>query len=226
MTKVLIVEDDQAMIAALRLGFEHENFVVLEARDGSAALRDVIEKKPDLIILDVMLPKMSGLDFCKHLRDKGNRTPVIMVTARGQEIDKVVGLKTGADDYVTKPFSFLELLARVEAVLRRSTRSDTKIETYEFGNVKLDFKKLRAVKGKQPLDLSLREFDILKYFIQHRDEVITRDQLLNAVWGYNSFPLSRTVDTHVAKLRQKIENNSGKPRYIITVHRAGYRFVG
>lgn len=226
MLRVLIIEDDRAMVAALSLGFEHEGYVVFTARDGSAGLRLVSEKDPAIIILDIMLPRMSGLDLCKRLRESGNRTPIIMLTARGQELDKVVGLKTGADDYMTKPFSFLELLARVEAVLRRSAKHVEKIESYEFGDVKLDFKKFEAIKGDHQLNLSPREFNIMKYFVQHREEVITRDQLLNDVWGYNSFPLSRTVDTHIAKLRQKIESDAGEPQYIVTVHRVGYKFKG
>lgn len=226
MPSVLIVEDDQAMTAALRLGFEHEGFEVLAASDGSTALRVIPERHPDIVILDVMLPRLSGLDVCKRLRESGDGTPIIMLTARGQEIDKVIGLKTGADDYITKPFSFLELLARVEAVLRRSTRQVPKADVYQFGDVTMDFRKLTATKGGRPLNLSTKEFAIVEYFIDHRDEVVTRDQLLNAVWGYSAFPLSRTVDTHLAKLRQKIEDNSSDPKHIITVHRAGYRFIG
>lgn len=214
------------MAAALRLGFEHEGYVVMAARDGATALRLVPEKQPDIVILDIMLPKLSGLDVCKQLREKGNTTPIIMLTARGQELDKVVGLRTGADDYITKPFSFLELLARVEAVLRRSTKQIRKTGVYQFGDVNVDFRKLTATKAGRPLSLSTKEFAIVEYFIDHRGEVVTRDQLLNAVWGYNAFPLSRTVDTHLAKLRQKIEDNSSYPKHIITVHRAGYRFIG
>jgi DNA-binding response OmpR family regulator len=180
----------------------------------------------DLIILDVMLPKMSGLDICKRLRSAGNNVPVIMLTARGQEIDKVLGLKIGADDYVTKPFSFLELMARVEALLRRASTNTEEIETYQLGDVTLNFKKYEATRVGKPLEMSPRELKILKYFIEHRGEVVTRDQLLDAVWGYDRFPLTRTVDMHIAKLRQKIEETPSDPRYIITVHRAGYKFLG
>jgi len=214
------------MAVALRDGFQYEGHQVTVARDGANGLSLASEKEFDLLILDVMLPRMSGLDVCKQLRSSGNEVPIIMLTARGQEIDKVVGLKTGADDYVTKPFSFMELLARVEAVLRRAiTRADSP-DTFSFGNVTLDFKKNQAEKAGAPLELSPREFRLMKYFIDHRHEVITRDQLLDSVWGYDSFPLTRTVDTHIAKLRQKIEDSPSDPRWIITVHRVGYKFVG
>ncbi|HEX8774699.1 MAG TPA: response regulator transcription factor [Pyrinomonadaceae bacterium] len=226
MRKVLVVEDDQAMAIALRDGFEYEGYAVTVARDGTAGLRLASEKGVDLVILDVMLPKMSGLDVCKQLRSTGNGTPIIMLTARGQEIDKVLGLKCGADDYVTKPFSFLELMARVEAVLRRASKQDEQLETYQFGDCLLNFKNFEATKAGKPLELSSREFKLLKYFIEHRGEAVTRDQLLDSVWSYHGFPLTRTVDMHIAKLRQKIEDSPADPRYIITVHRVGYKFTG
>jgi two-component system alkaline phosphatase synthesis response regulator PhoP len=227
MMKVLIVEDDQAMAVALRDGFTYEGYTVQVARDGADGLRMASEKELDLVILDVMLPKINGLDVCKQLRSDGKSTPIIMLTARGQEIDKVRGLKTGADDYVTKPFSFLELMARVEAVLRRTTRKPAdSIEAVSFGNVELCFKKFEAAKDGRALDLSPREFKIMRYFVEHRGEVVSRDQLLDAVWGYDYLPLTRTVDMHIAKLRQKIEDTPGDPHYIITVHRVGYKFTG
>ena len=226
--KVLIVEDDQAMAVALRDGFEYEGYNVQVARDGSAGLKLATERELDLIILDVMLPKMSGFDICKQLRSTGNATPIIMLTARGQEIDKVVGLKIGADDYVTKPFSFMELMARVEALLRRTARQPEaapELDDYRFGDIVVSFKKFEVTKAGKLLDISPREFKILKYFLEHRGEVITRDQLLDAVWGYSSFPITRTVDMHIAKLRQKIEDTPHDPRHIITVHRVGYKFI-
>jgi len=226
MRKVLVVEDDHAMAVALRDGFEYEGYKVMVAKDGSAGLQLATEEKADLIILDVMLPKMSGLDICKQLRASGNNVPVIMLTARGQEIDKVLGLKIGADDYVTKPFSFMELMARVEALLRRAANASEEVEVYQLGDVAFNFKKFEATRSGRPIDLSPRELKIMKYFIDHKGEVVTRDQLLDAVWGYDSFPLTRTVDMHIAKLRQKIEEIPGDPRYIITVHRVGYKFIG
>ena len=226
MRKVLIVEDDQAMAVALRDGFTYEGYAVQVARDGATGLRMATEKGHDLVILDVMLPRMSGLDVCRQLRSAGNDTPVIMLTARGQEIDKVLGLKTGADDYVTKPFSFLELMARVEAVLRRASKATEQVERVEFGDVEINFKTFEASKGGQTIELSPREFKMMKYFAEHRGEVVTRDQLLDHVWGYEGLPLTRTVDMHIAKLRQKIEDIPSDPRHIITVHRVGYKFTG
>jgi two-component system alkaline phosphatase synthesis response regulator PhoP len=226
MRKVLIVEDDQAMAVALRDGFAYEGFAVQVARDGADGLRLASERELDLVILDVMLPKMNGLDVCKQLRNDGKNTPIIMLTARGQEIDKVLGLKTGADDYVTKPFSFLELMARVEAVLRRATAPVEAIDQITFGDIEMCFNKYEATKGGQALELSPREFKMMRYFVEHRGDVVSRDQLLDAVWGYDYLPLTRTVDMHIAKLRQKIEDTPSDPHYIITVHRVGYKFTG
>ena len=224
MTKILIVEDDPAMSVALRDGFEFEKYDVEMAGDGEEGLRLATRGDHDLIILDVMLPKKSGLDVCRELRANGSRTPVIMLTARGQEIDKIVGLKLGADDYVTKPFSFIELLARVEAVLRRMKRTAPQDE-YAFGDVRLDFRTYQATKTGEALELTPREFRILRFFIDHADEVVSRESLLNHVWGYDSTAFTRTVDTHMARLRQKIESVPAEPRHFITVHRVGYKFV-
>jgi|ERR1051325_8806011 two-component system alkaline phosphatase synthesis response regulator PhoP len=224
MTRILIVEDDPAMSVALRDGFEFEGHSVEMAADGEEGLRAATRGAHELIILDVMLPKLSGLDVCKQLRANGQSTPIIMLTARGQEIDKIVGLKLGADDYVTKPFSFVELTARVEAVLRRVARKSV-AEEIAFGNVRLDFRTYQATRSEQPLDLTPREFRILRYFIDHSNEVVSREALLNHVWGYDSSAFTRTVDTHMARLRQKIEVTPGEPRHLITVHRVGYKFV-
>jgi len=233
MPKVLIVEDDTAMSVALRDGFEYEGYAVTLAQDGEAGLRlaTAAAEPPDLILLNVMLPKITGIDICRKLRGDGNGVPIIMLTARGQEIDKVLGLKLGADDYVTKPFGFMELMARVEAVLRRCSFAATAaappapLETCRFGNVTLDFRAHEAWKGGQPIELSPREFQLLAFFIQHRGEVVTREKLLDTVWDYNAIPFTRTVDMHIAKLRKKIEDNPADPRHIITVHRLGYKFV-
>lgn len=224
MSRILVVEDDPAMSVALRDGFEFEKHIVQMAVDGEEGLRLATRGDHDVIILDVMLPKKSGLDVCKDLRKLGNSTPIIMLTARGQEIDKIVGLKLGADDYVTKPFSFMELLARVEAVMRRVQRTSAGDEV-EFGEVRLDFRTYQATKKKEPLDLTPREFRILRYFLDHSGEIVTRDALLNHVWGYDSSAFTRTVDTHMARLRQKIEQVPGDPRHLITIHRVGYKFV-
>jgi len=226
MPKVLIVEDDDSMAAALRDGFDYEGYTVALARDGAAGLRLAAEAKPDVIILDVMLPKMSGLDVCREVRREGSTVPIIMLTARGQEIDKVLGLKLGADDYVTKPFGFLELMARVEAVIRRATGRTTRVDAFEFGAVKADFKRGEVRRDGRLLELSARELRLLQYFIERRGEVVSREQLLDAVWDYDSAPLTRTVDMHVAKLRKKIEDRPAQPRVLVTVHGQGYKFNG
>jgi DNA-binding response OmpR family regulator len=226
MRKVLIVEDDEAMSVALCDGFQYEGYAVALAKDGEAGLRLATAERPDLILLDVMLPKMNGLDVCKQLRSGGNGVPIIMLTARGQEIDKVLGLKLGADDYITKPFGFMELLARAEAVLRRSSGQAAPLAVCRFGDVEVDFKRHEASKGGRAIELSPREFELVAFFVQHRGEVVTRETLLDAVWGYNSIPLTRTVDMHIAKLRKKVEDNPADPRHIVTVHRLGYKFTG
>jgi DNA-binding response OmpR family regulator len=224
MSRILVVEDDPAMSVALRDGFEFEKHVVEMASDGEEGLHAATRSDHDVIILDVMLPKKSGLDVCRELRKSGNNTPIIMLTARGQEVDKIVGLKLGADDYVTKPFSFMELLARLEAIMRRTKRAAPG-EEVEFGEMKLDFRKYQATKSDLPVELTQREFRILRYFLDHANEVVSREALLHHVWGYDSSAFTRTVDTHMARLRQKIERVPGEPRHLLTVHRVGYRFV-
>ena len=227
MRKVLIVEDDEAMSVALRDGFSYEGYEVAVATDGEAGLKLASAATPDLILLDVMLPRMTGLDVCRQLRDGGNNVPIIMLTARGQEIDKVLGLKTGADDYITKPFGFMELLARAEAVLRRCAMPGqaAAADGYRFGDVVLDFKRHEAKKGGSPIELSPREFQLMAFFIRHRGEIVTRERLLDEVWDYNAIPFTRTVDMHIAKLRKKVEDDPADPRHIVTVHRLGYKFT-
>jgi two-component system alkaline phosphatase synthesis response regulator PhoP len=223
---VLVVEDDEAMAVALHDGFTSEGDHVLRARDGARGLELAASHAVDIVLLDVMLPKLSGLDVCRRLRRDGSNVPIIMLTARGQEIDRVVGLRAGADDYVTKPFSFLELVARVEAVLRRSSGGrDGGPARYVLGSVTLDFRRLEAHRNGKALFLTPREFGLLRFFICHEGEVLSRDKLLDAVWGYAASPLTRTVDTHIAKLRKKIEDNPNDPRHILTIHRVGYKFV-
>ncbi len=226
--RALIIEDDRAMSVALCDGFGSEGFEVVCATNGEEGLKQATTCSPDIVILDVMLPRMNGLDLCRQLRAAGNDVPIIMLTARGQEADKVLGLKLGADDYVTKPFSLLELLARVETILRRrvTPANGRCIECVDFGDVHVDFRRHEASKNGTPLDLSAREFLLLAYLVAHRGEVVSRDDLLDAVWGYESMPFTRTVDTHVAKLRKKIEDDPANPRHLITVHRLGYKFLG
>jgi len=228
MATILIVEDDRAMAVALSDGFSYEGFRVDVATDGEEGLRLAHEVRPDLMILDIMLPKMTGLEICKALRDEGSNLPIIMLTARGQEIDKVLGLKLGADDYVTKPFSFMELRARVDAVLRRSAAPAGTINggTHEFGAFVVDLDHHEARKDGVEVNLTPREFRLLGHFIEHRGEVVTREELLDNVWGYDTIPFTRTVDTHIAKLRKKIEENPADPHLIVTVHRLGYKFLG
>lgn len=226
MRRVLIIEDDQIMAIALRDGLESENYSAVIETDGLSGLRAAIEKEFDLIVLDVMLPKLSGFDVCKQIRAAGKSVPVIMLTARSLEVEKVQGLKIGADDYITKPFSLMELIARIEAVLRRTLKPSEQMSRYEFGDVSLDFGRYEARKGGAQIELSAREFRILKFLIEHRGQVVSRDQLLDGVWSYDSFPSARTVDTHIAKVRQKIENTPNNPKHLITVHGVGYKFVG
>jgi two-component system alkaline phosphatase synthesis response regulator PhoP len=223
--KILIVEDEPDMVLGLRDNFEFEGYVVVTASDGAAGLEKARTEKPDLLILDIMMPKLSGLEVCKTLRGEGFEKPIIMLTARGQEIDKVVGLELGADDYVTKPFSIRELLARVRAILRRSDGSKRRLARYRFSDVELDFEVYRATKGGTALEMSPREFELLRYLIERKGDTVSRDQLLEDVWGYESYPSTRTVDTHIAKLRAKIGDSGSEPRYILTMHGSGYKFV-
>jgi DNA-binding response OmpR family regulator len=217
------------MVLGLKDNFEFEGYEVLTASDGVTGLERARASKPDLVILDIMLPKLSGLEVCKALRgegfDKGFDKPIVMLTARGQEIDKVVGLELGADDYVTKPFSIRELLARVRAILRRTEGSKKRLARYRFADVELDFEVYRAKKGEEPLDLSPREFELLRYLIERKGETVSREKLLEDVWGYESYPSTRTVDTHIAKLRAKIGDSGSEPRFILTIHGTGYKFV-
>lgn len=214
------------MAAALRDGFEFEGYDVEIARNGQAGLEAAREDPPDLVLLDVMLPRMNGIEVLKELRADGYDLPIMMLTAKGQEIDKVLGLKLGADDYVTKPFGFLELLARAEALLRRSGHGKKVQGDYSFGSIRVEIASQSVWKGNDRLDLSPREFELLRHLIANRGKVVRREELLDAVWGYDRAPLTRTVDVHVAKLRRKIENDPANPEFILTVHRVGYRFLG
>jgi two-component system alkaline phosphatase synthesis response regulator PhoP len=225
--RVLLVEDEPGLVLTLTDRLKSEGYQVASATDGPSGLSIASSQKFDVILLDVMLPGASGFDVCRDLRQRGVQTPIIMLTARGQVVDKVLGLKIGADDYVTKPFDMLELVARIEVQLRRATAGTGPAAVeYQFGEVKVNFRKAEVTRGGQPLELSAREFLLLKYFIEHREATLTRDELLNEVWGYQSMPSTRTVDVHVAWLRQKIEPNPRHPQYVLTIHGMGYKFVG
>lgn len=221
---IAVVEDDESVRQSLVLNLEAENFQVVTASDGEAGLALIEEVKPDLIILDVMMPRKDGLQACKELRSQGNSTPLILLTARTQEVDKVLGLELGADDYLGKPFGMRELIARVRALLRR-TSSSTEVNEICFDDVVVDFKAYKAKKKEQALELSAREYRLLRYLVAKSGVVVTRDELLDEVWGYNSYPTTRTVDNHIARLRQKIEDDVNTPKRILTVHGVGYKFV-
>jgi two-component system alkaline phosphatase synthesis response regulator PhoP len=225
-TRILIVEDEPAMVAGLRDNFEYEGYEVISANDGVEGLEKAINDQPDLVVLDVMMPRMSGLDVCKQLKSRRPAIPIIMLTARGQEIDKVVGLELGADDYVTKPFSIRELMARAKAVLRRATPHTPVSEIYRFSDVEVNVRSNQVLRAGRQVELSAKEFALLAYFVAHPAETLTRDKLLDAVWGYENYPNTRTVDTHIVHLRQKLEPNPEEPRFILTIHGSGYKFVG
>lgn len=222
--RILLVEDEPEMKVILRDNLEFEGYEVLAADTGEQGLEIALRERPDLMLLDVMLPKMSGYEVCRRLRASGLKTAVVMLTARNAEIDRVAGLEFGADDYIGKPFSIPELLARVRVQLRRLAAATREPVEFTFGDVVVNLAQRQARRRGEAIDLSSREFDLLRYFIAHREELITRQQLLSEVWGYHNLPLTRTVDNFVAKLRRKIEPNPQHPLYIVTVHGAGYRF--
>ena len=226
MTKILIIEDEPNMVAGLRDNFEFEGYEVAAAYDGVEGLERALKDSPDLVLLDVMMPKMSGLDVCKQLKVKRPGIPIIMLTARGQEVDKVVGLELGADDYVTKPFSIRELIARAKAVLRRASKSNGHGDAFGFSDVSIDLKSCRVTRRGKPVEVSGKEFELLKYFIFHSGETLSRERLLTEVWGYEHFPTTRTVDAHIVRLRQKLEPSPEQPHFFLTVHGIGYKFVG
>lgn len=227
MKRILIIEDDLAILRGLKDNLEYESYEVLTAEDGEQGYCLIREKKPDLIILDLMLPKMNGYEVCRKVRDEGVTTPILMLTARGEEVDRVLGLDLGADDYVTKPFSVPELLARVRAILRRVQRSKKGDLPGElrFGKVSIDFRRFEACRAGKILNMSRKEFGVLRLLAARLGEVITRDELLDEVWGYDQYPTTRTVDNHIALLRTKLEDDPSKPRHLITVHGVGYKLV-
>lgn len=227
MAKILVVDDEQNMRTGLKDNLEFEGYEVDTANDGEAGLKKIIDNNYNLIILDVMMPKKSGFDVCKEARKAGITTPVILLTAKGEEIDKVVGLEIGADDYITKPFSLRELIARVKAVLRRSDNlvmndADREIK---IGKLEINFSGYKATSKNKDVQMSHKEFEILHHLWKHRNSTVSRDDLLTEIWGYDENPTTRTVDNFILKLRQKVETDSNHPQIIRTVHGMGYKLV-
>ena len=222
--RILLVEDEPGLVMTLTDRLASENYQTETAGDVQTGLARATSEHFDLILLDVMLPGGNGFDLCRDLRQQGIKTPIIMLTARGQVIDKVLGLKIGADDYVTKPFEMMELLARIEVQLRRKSGAPFKAENYQFGDVRVDFRRAEAYRGNEQVELSAKEFKLLRYLIEHRGAALSRDELLNEVWGYDAAVTTRTVDVHVAGLRQKLEPNQRHPQFILTIHGVGYKF--
>ena len=225
--KILIIEDEDELIKGLKLNLDFEGYDVIWALDGEEGMNMALEEAPDLILLDIMLPQKNGLDVCRELRGKNIAIPIIMLTAKGEEVDKVVGLEIGADDYITKPFSVKELLARVKAHLRRGKREETDVPSvYRFDDVEIDFIHFKVKRKEKEFDLTSLEAEILKYFIAHRGEVVTREALLDKIWGYDRYPSTRTIDNHILKLRKKLQDDPAKAKYIFSVYGEGYRFMG
>ncbi|MFA5818131.1 MAG: response regulator transcription factor [Bacteroidales bacterium] len=225
MKKILIVEDEKDMVTGLKFNLEARDYTVIVAYDGESGYQKALREKPDLVILDIMLPKLNGYEVCKSLKKEIPDLPIIMLTAKSQEAEIVTGLELGADDYITKPFSVLELLARIKAVLRRTNSGSGIPEIYRFGNLEINFNKYHARKKGRSLKLTPREYEILKWFITKQGEIVSRKDLLNQVWGYDSIPDTRTIDAHIAKLRSKIEDKLEEPKIIVTIHGIGYKFL-
>ena len=226
-SRILLVEDEPGLRLTLEDRLDSEGYRVESVHDGEEGLARAAGGAFDLVILDVMLPKKSGFDVCRDLRQRGVEVPILMLTARGQVADRVVGLKLGADDYLTKPFAMAELLARIEARLRKREEADiASADSYRFGDVCLDCRRAEVTREGQGVALSAKEFQLLKYFVEHKGATLSRDELLNHVWGYDAMPTTRTVDVHVAWLRRKLEPNPRHPQYIVTLHGLGYKFVG
>ena len=222
METVLIVEDDPTMLLALRDNFEFKGYKVVTAADGEKGLKAALNARPDLIILDIMLPKINGYEICRLIREQKLEMPIIMLTAKGEESDVVLGLNLGADDYVTKPFSIKELLARVAAFLRRAKKEIQ--EVYEFGGMQFDLSARRLTRKSKEIELSPKEFSLLEYFVKKPGRALTRDEILNAVWGYDCVVTSRSIDRFVTTLRNKIESDPARPAFIHTIRQIGYRF--
>ena len=225
MKKILIIEDDPAIITGLEESLEEEHFKISTSMDGQMGYEKAKSEKFDLIILDLLLPGKNGIDVCRDLRSEGVNTPIIMLTVKKEELDQVLGLELGADDYMTKPFSLRVLLAKIKAILRRKSEIVSDIEEYSFGDVYINFKAQEATKNKKPIDLTTMEFKLLKYLCQRENVVIDRDTMLDEVWGYDNFPNTRTVDNFISSLRKKIEDDPSHPDHLVTVHGAGYKFI-
>lgn len=227
-TRILLIEDEPGLVMTLSKRLTSEGYVVTVATDGEEGLRLAQETSFELLLLDIMLPGIDGFEVCRTFRKHDEHTPILMLTARGQTLDKVLGLKLGADDYLTKPFQVAELLARIEALLRRAKSSGgvSTAGAYRFANVEVDVERAEIRKDGEVVELSAKEYQLLSYFIKQRGKVLSRDDLLNHVWGFDALPTTRTVDVHVARLRQKIEPNPRLPQYIVTMHNMGYRFDG
>lgn len=221
---ILIIEDDVSILRGLKDNLSFEGYNVLTSADGQEGLQMAVENHINLLLLDIMLPGINGYDICRRLKKEKPELPIIMITARGSELDKVAGLDLGADDYITKPFSIPELLARVRAVFRRTLDSTREIAKYSFANVSLDFKKFQASVNNEEIKLSSREFAIMKYLIEHEGEVIHRHDLLDKVWGYDVTPSTRTVDNYMLDLRKKFEKDPTNPKHITSIRGAGYKF--
>ena len=225
MTTILAIEDDPAILRGLSDNLRFEGYEVITASDGETGYQLQRDRKPDLIVLDLMLPRLGGLEFCRKLRGEGVQTPILMLTARSEEADRVLGLDLGADDYVTKPFSVRELMARVRALLRRAQSRPDLPDDLQFDGVEIDFRRYEAHRGGKSFEMTRKEFAILRFLASRAGEVVSRDELLNEVWGYDCYPSTRTVDNHVAGLRAKLERDSSQPEHIKTVHGVGYKFV-
>ena len=225
MSRILVIEDDAAILRGLADSLRRESYEVLTAADGETGCRMAMEKRPDLLILDLMLPKLSGYEVCRQMRAKGLATPILMLTARGDEGDRVLGLDLGADDYVTKPFSLRELLARVRALLRRAQPPRALIDELRVNDVAVDFRKYEATAAGGPLELTRREFQLLRALASRPGEVVSRSELLDQVWGVDEYPTTRTVDTHIAALRAKIERDPANPEHLLTMRGVGYKWV-
>ena len=224
--KILIIEDDPGILLSLKDEFESQGYEVSAAEDGEKGFKMAKQQKPELIILDIMLPVIDGYEVCKRLRMEGDTTPIIMLTVKDKEIDRVLGLELGGDDYVTKPFSLREIMARVKAVLRRTEERVKDLATYSFGQVELDFKKYEAKKKGKKLELTPLEFLMLKLFIQRKEQVLSRDDFLDKIWGEDNMCVSfRTVDSHIANIRKKIEDDPSNPKHIISIRGVGYKFI-